>query len=178
MYLGLGALFGTLGRGILLAGVQRSLSIGAGSVILIGLALARWHRPGAYLIPPVTWVKGALASRIRQRGIAPLALFGLLNGLLPCGLVYAACAGATATGSLAAGVSYMGCFGLGTVPMMLSAGLLGRSLPVGLRLRLQGLVPLFLGLVAVGLILRGMSLGIPYLSPDLSAGHAACPACH
>jgi hypothetical protein len=177
-YCALGALFGTVGRGFLLAGVQQSLSIGAGAAILIGLLVVRWRNPSAGLTRPVQWVKAALAQRIARRGNPALFVFGLLNGLLPCGLVYAACAGAAATGSVPAGMGYMAAFGLGTVPMMVSASMAGSVIPVRLRLRLQGWVPLFLAMMGLVLILRGMSLGIPYLSPDLSSGHATCPACH
>ena len=177
-YCALGALFGTVGRGFLLAGVQRSLSISAGAAILLGLLLVRWKNPSAGLTRPVQWVKTALAQRIGRRGTSALFVFGLLNGLLPCGLVYAACAGAAATGSIPSGIGYMAAFGLGTVPMMVGASVAGNVMPVRLRLRLQGWVPLFLAAMGLVLILRGMSLGIPYLSPDLSGGTGSCPACH
>jgi sulfite exporter TauE/SafE len=85
--------------------------------------------------------------------------------------------GAAATGGLFSGVQYMLVFGVGTVPMMLTLGLAGQALPVTFRLRLQKLIPVCLTLVAVLLILRGLSLGIPYLSPDLTGDQpGAC--CH
>jgi len=90
----------------------------------------------------------------------------VLNGFLPCGLVYVACAAAVPLGSIFAGLTYMIAFGLGTIPVMLAIGVAGRNL--ALRFRYQKLVPVALAVVAMLLIVRGLSLGIPYLSPDLS----------
>ncbi len=173
-YCGLGLVFGLIGRSLFLAGVQRWVSIGLGLCLLGGLLgsrrLALWR--------PVTRLVGHLKARmsglLRRRSFTALGVLGLLNGLLPCGLVYVACAGATATNGILAGAQYMAAFGLGTVPLMLSISLSGRLLPVSLRLQLRKAIPVSVFLLAFLLILRGMSLGIPYVSPDLSAG--AC--CH
>ena len=177
-YAALGALFGSVGRTLALAGVQQTLSIALGCLIIAGLFVRPSGRWGVPITRFVSWLKSALGRRLGQGGARSLYVFGALNGLLPCGLVYVACAGAAVTGGVLSGVRYMALFGLGTVPMLLGVALLGRGMPLALRLRVQGLVPVCLGLVGVMLILRGLSLGIPYLSPDLSAGGAVCPACH
>ena len=104
-------------------------------------------------------------------------MLGALNGLLPCGLVYVACAGAVALGGIAAGAGYLLVFGLGTVPMMLGIGLAGRLIRLGTRLRFQKATPYALAVVAILLILRGTSLGIPYLSPAGESQGAHCPVC-
>lgn len=173
-YAGLGLVFGLLGRTLALAGVQRWFSIGIGLLLLAGVLFSR----RLFLNLPSTgltgWLKPRLGRLLQRRTLAAMFGFGLLNGLLPCGLVYVACAGAAALGDWRAGVEYMLVFGLGTVPMMLALGLAGRLIPAGFRLRLQRVVPWSLALVAVLLILRGASLGIPYLSPDLSSNPAAC----
>jgi len=169
-YMGLGAVFGLMGRSLALAGIQQWVSIGAGVLILSGLVASRWAAAAAPLNRWVTRVKGWLAWWLQRRSLGSLAVLGLINGLLPCGLVYAACAGAVATGGMGSGLLYMGLFGLGTVPMMLGLSLGGQVIPMGLRLRLQRLIPVSLGLVGVLLVLRGMALGIPYLSPDVAAG--------
>jgi hypothetical protein len=172
----LGAVFGLIGQGMLLAGVQRWVSLALGLALLAGLAASRgltqWI-PVARLVNPL---KSRMAVLLRQRSLVSLGVLGLLNGLLPCGLVYVACAGAIATGHVSSGVAYMAIFGVGTVPMMLAVSLSGKLVPATLRLKLRGLVPVSIFLVGVLLILRGMALGIPYLSPDLASGHAAC--CH
>jgi hypothetical protein len=117
-----------------------------------------------------------MSVQLRHRSFKSLAILGLLNGLLPCGLVYVACAGATATGGLMAGVQYMAAFGLGTVPMMLGISLSGRLIPIALRLQLRKAIPVSVFLLASLLILRGLALGIPYLSPDLASANSSC--CH
>src|ERR1035437_751084 len=172
----LGIVFGLMGLTFLLAGLQRWVSIALGVALLLGLfasrRLARWN--------PVTSAVNQLKSRmsvlLRRRSFAALAILGLLNGLLPCGLVYVACAGAAATGGVFAGARYMAAFGAGTVPMMLVISLSGKLVPPSLRLKLVKAIPVCVFLLGTLLILRGMSLGIPYLSPDLSGTGASC--CH
>ena len=94
-----------------------------------------------------------------------LILIGLLNGLLPCGLVYVAIAGAINTNSVVMGVIFMVLFGLGTVPLMLSVLMGGNIISLNLRNRMKRIVPYFIVLLGILFILQGMSLGIPYVSP-------------
>lgn len=179
----LGAVFGVLGKTLAVAGLQRWVCLGAGAAILIGLLVSGHPAPPGPLTRIVGWLKLTLGRLLQRPGFASLFSFGLLNGLLPCGLVYVACAGAAATGGVVSSVEYMVVFGLGTVPMMFGIGLAGRAVPVGLRLRFQKIIPACLALVALLLIVRGLSLGIPYLSPDLEkvgakafrSGHVASP---
>ena len=175
-YCGLGLIFGLLGKTLLLAGIQRWLSIALGVALLIGLfasrRLALW-RPITALVDRV---KAGMGFLLRRRSADGLLLLGLLNGLLPCGLVYVACAGATATGDLLNGAFYMLAFGFGTVPMMLAISLSGKLVPFSLRLKLLKAVPVAVILLASLLILRGMELGIPYVSPVLSSATPGCCA--
>jgi sulfite exporter TauE/SafE len=175
-YCGLGIIFGLIGQSLLLAGVQRWLSIGLGAMLIAGLFASRKLSAALPVTRLVERLKGGMSALLRQRSLASLGVLGLLNGLLPCGLVYVACAGATATGSVLSGAEYMALFGFGTVPMMLAISLSGRLVPAAFRLRLLKAVPAAVGLLAALLILRGLALGIPYLSPDLSSGAAGC--CH
>jgi sulfite exporter TauE/SafE len=174
-YAGLGAVFGLVGRTAALAGLQQWLSLLAGALILAGLLASA--RLG--MVAPVTHVvarlRSSLGALLRRRSLGALLLLGLLNGLLPCGLVYVACAGAAATGEVHRAIEAMFAFGLGTVPLMLVMSLAGRAIPGSLRLKLQKTIPVAVGFVGVLLILRGLALGIPYLSPDLST---AGPHCH
>ena len=145
-----------------------------GMLLLAGLfgsrRLALWR--------PVTALVGQLKRRmgglLRQKSFVAMTTLGLLNGLLPCGLVYVACAGATATGGVLTGVCYMAAFGLGTVPMMLAISLSGKLVPIRLRLKLRAAIPVSVFLLATLLILRGMSLGIPYVSPTLTGSNPSC----
>ena len=175
-YCALGVVFGLVGRTLVLAGIQRWASITLGIALLTGLFSSR----KLALWPPVTalveQLKFRMSALLRRRSLLSLAALGLFNGLLPCGLVYVACAGATVTGSVPSGAAYMAAFGAGTAPMMFAISLSGRLVPVSLRLQLRKAIPISVFALAVLLILRGMSLGIPYISPELSAGGVAC--CH
>ncbi len=168
-YTALGLVFGVVGRSLAMAGVQRWLSIAAGCLILAGLAATRSRWTEGPMPGLVAWVKGRFSRLLQRRTQSTLLWLGLLNGLLPCGLVYVAGAGAAATGGIGSGAAYMALFGLGTVPLMLGISLSGRAIPFGWRLRLQRLIPVSVGVVGVLLILRGMDLGIPYVSPHLGA---------
>ena len=73
-----------------------------------------------------------------------------------------------------AGILFMALFGLGTMPTMLAVSLSGRILPLSFRSKLRAAIPIGVCLLAMLLILRGLALGIPYLSPDLAGGTACC----
>lgn len=173
-YCALGLVFGFFGKTLLLAGIQRWVSIALGVALIVGLfasrKLALW-RPVTAL---VNQLKSRMSALLRQRSVLSVALLGLLNGLLPCGLVYVAAAGATATGSIFSGALYMAAFGAGTLPMMLAIGLGGKLVPVSLRLKWRVAIPISVFLLGTLLILRGMSLGIPYVSPNLALGDSCC----
>ncbi len=166
----LGALFGVVGKAFALAGLQRWLSLIAGIAILLAFFATTKFALNTRISLAVTVLKNALGKLLQRRTFNSLLLLGMLNGLLPCGLVYVACAGAAATGEFVSGIQYMFLFGLGTVPMLLSIGLLGKKLHFALRLKFQKLIPICFVLLGVLLILRGLSLGIPYVSPDLASG--------
>lgn len=100
----------------------------------------------------------------------------MLNGLLPCGLVNVALAGAVARGTVLSRVGYMGAFGLATLPMLLAISLSGRLFPPWLRLKLNRVVPHGICLLSALLTLRGMSPGIPYVSPNLVSATPGCCA--
>jgi uncharacterized protein len=172
----LGIVFGVVGYTLLVAGFQRWFSIALGVVLLLGLFASRRLALARPVTAAVNQLKSRMSVLLRRRSLVGLAALGLLNGLLPCGLVYVACAGAAATGGTLAGASYMTAFGIGTVPMMLAISLSGKLVPTSLRLKLVKTVPVCVFLLATLLILRGMSLGIPYVSPDMSGGSPSC--CH
>ena len=110
----LGAAFGLIGQTLAFAGFQRWVSIAAGLAILLGLLVFSRSTVSLPVARGVTWIKSGLGALLRRRSLASVFSLGVLNGLLPCGLVYAACAGAVATGDLLSGVEYMAAFGFGT----------------------------------------------------------------
>jgi sulfite exporter TauE/SafE len=165
----MGALFGLLGHGFVLAGLQRWVSLGLGAAILIGLVVSPRFANAVPAAGAVGWLKASLGKLFQRRALSSQFGIGLLNGLLPCGLVYVACAGAMASGNVLRGVEYMAAFGFGTLPMLLTISLLGQKLQLQLRFSLQRLIPVSLAIVGLLLLLRGMALGIPYVSPQLPA---------
>jgi len=100
-----------------------------------------------------------------NRSYFSLFMIGILNGLLPCGLVYVAVAGAISSGNVLNGALFMMLFGLGTVPLLLTASLASNVIGQRIRMKMQRVVPYFVFMLGVLFILRGMSLGIPFVSP-------------
>lgn len=179
-YAAMGVLFGLAGKVLFMAGLQRALSILAGVVILAGVLAVKVFpaalSPSHVVARALARVKGHWSRLLGQRTLGSMFVIGLLNGLLPCGLVYAALAGAAATGSGLKGALFMTLFGLGTFPAMLAVALAGKMVSLGFRKFLQPLVPASLCLLACLFILRGLNLGIPYISPRLNAapGERSC----
>ena len=112
-----------------------------------------------------------------KKSQSTLFAIGFLNGLLPCGMVYLAIAGATATGSLSGSIVFMAAFGLGTLPVMWSIAFWGNFIGVQVRQKIRAAYPYMMMLMACLLILRGMGLGIPYISPAEVAGKKTISCC-
>lgn len=170
----IGLIFGLLGKVISLAGWQQWLSILAGAGILIGLFAGFNAWSGHLVHRGIGWLKRRLSFFLQRKSSFSFLSMGFLNGFLPCGLVYVAGAASAATGAVFQSMLYMLAFGLGTAPLMLSASLSGNLLQP-YRLKIRKTIPAVLFLIGVLLIIRGLSLGIPYLSPDLTNatdGHA------
>jgi hypothetical protein len=104
-----------------------------------------------------------------KTGLTSLFTIGLLNGILPCGLVYVAIAAAINTGNVPSAMLYMALFGAGTIPLMLSVSLAGTMISLRMRKFINKLAPYVVVLLGVLFILRGLSLGIPYISPKAEA---------
>ncbi len=161
-YAALGLLFGLLGKGLAVAGFQKILSIGAG-VFMLGMALMAWRFERMVTALPgfgafTQRVKSRMGSLLRHNG-STFSL-GLLNGLLPCGIVYAALAGAIATAGIPEGALFMAAFGLGTLPLLLGVSVLGRSFSVAVRKNIRFAQPILLGLVGLLLLQRGLHLNV------------------
>jgi len=165
----MGALFGLLGQGVALIGFQQKISVIMGSLMIISVLFPALFRNQYSLEKSWLSFVGKLKSTIGKmfsiRSYSSLFFIGMLNGLLPCGLVYMAIAGAIGTGSVGLGTLYMILFGLGTIPMLLGISLAGNLLSQTVRMRINKLIPIMVVLVGIFFILRGLSLGIPYLSP-------------
>lgn len=179
-YSAFGLLFGAIGETVSLFGVQQWLSVVLGALILLFVVLPKritalqQHNAGAWLYEKIRTPLGKL---FKQRNNTSLFLIGLLNGLLPCGLVYMAAAGAVATGDLASSVLFMAFFGLGTLPVMWMVAFFGNYISLGIRQKIRRAYPYMMMGMACLLILRGMGLGIPYVSPKMKAEKAQAIEC-
>lgn len=183
-YVILGALCGFFGGIISSAGFQQGLSISMGVLIALGVLIPSriTNRilssglTGRFLQAPMSLWRKLFA----KKGHTTLFTIGLLNGLLPCGFVYIGLAAAASTGNVMNAAMYMALFGLGTVPVMLVTSLAGKMISVNIRRRLLKLLPVGAMVLAALLILRGLSLGIPYISPVLKSNYtdSAAPSCH
>jgi uncharacterized protein len=171
-YAALGALTGALGAATNWFFGQQVLSVAIGVFILFALFLG-WKGHALFsntvVAPFYARIKTNLGKLMSKQQPTARLFFGMLNGLLPCGLVYAALAGAAATGDSLRGALYMAGFGLGTVPALLALGLIRERLTDIWRIRIRKMGPVFVALMATLLILRGLGLGIPYVSPKMTA---------
>lgn len=172
-YAGLGLLMGTLGQGLLLAGLQRPVSIAAGLFLLIWTGINRGALPGLTMGRATRWVVQPMTRFLQSPTLRAFAGLGFLNGLLPCGFVYVALAGAVTTGSSVTGAAYMALFGLGTIPALLAVRFLPSLFPVSLRRRFTQFMPVVT--VALGLLLVGR--GVYNVAGIDRAGHVI-PLCH
>ncbi|HMP74534.1 MAG TPA: sulfite exporter TauE/SafE family protein [Kiritimatiellia bacterium] len=173
-YAVMGAVIGLVGRSFALGGFQRWVSITFGALLLLGILLMKTGllnriMEALGLFTLFARVQGLWRRHFSDRGFTGLFVLGLINGLLPCGPVYVALAAAAATGHIHTAALFMFVFGLGTLPMMLTVSLAGKLIQMPMRRRLQKLVPISAAVVAILLIMRGLALGIPYLSPPLEA---------
>ena len=169
----LGAMFGLLGGRIALAGAQQFVSIALGVIIIIAVLLPQKYK-NYFIQHSVTQkvvqpIKSNIGVLFKKANISAMFLIGILNGFLPCGFVYIGLAGAIASGDAISGAAVMILFGLGTVPAMFAASVFGRFINIGIRTKLRKATPYLAIVLALIFIMRGMNLGIPYLSPKLSA---------
>jgi uncharacterized protein len=170
-YASLGALAGAFGKSLHMAGLQQTVSIVSGLLILALLVLpAALKGKASGLLgtdKAINWVRRKLGFFFKQNTLGSLFMVGMLNGLLPCGFVYIALAGAISAPGIGGAVIYMALFGLGTFPLMFLVSLSGKLVSLKLRKAFNKTVP-YVGIcLAVLFIMRGLNLGIPYLSPKV-----------
>ncbi len=166
----LGLLFGLVGQRLQLFGLQQWLSITVGVlmvlVILIPTKLMARYNGSRFAYRWVSKVKSALGAELKRKTLDSFFTIGFLNGFLPCGLVYMAVFGSIASGSALEGSLYMIFFGLGTIPLMTTATYLGNFLNARIKNYLVRAIPVAVVVIGMLFIVRGLGLGIPYVSPS------------
>lgn len=177
-YMILGVLAGLIGWRISVASWQQVFSIAMGVVILLFLISTFIFKK----IEGWVWVNQKITKLIlwsmRRHSFSGMYVMGAANGLLPCGMVYIAIGGAMATGTIVNAMVFMFVFGLGTLPALFSLAFWGTRLSWQNRQAMRKLVPYIVGLTAILLIIRGLNLNIPYLSPFISERSADTVSCH
>jgi len=166
----IGLVFGLLGKGLFLSGFQQRLSIIIGVLMILytiipakKLTYFKFTTP-LYLF--IGKIKNALGKRLKNKNYGSLFIIGFLNGYLPCGTVYMALAGAIAMASPQQGALYMIIYGLGTIPLMTMIIYFKTLFSLKFRNKIQKAIPYFVFTIGLLFILRGMGIGIPYISPS------------
>lgn len=178
----IGLVFGLIGKSLFIFGYQQQLSIIIGILMILVVIIPQktfnkynFSKP---IYKAISKVKSALGNALKKKTMDTFLTIGFLNGFLPCGLVYMALFAAMAAGNAASGSLYMAVFGLGTIPLMTSAIYFSHFLKGTARQRIQKIIPIFVVLIGALFILRGLGLGIPYLSPapifDLVSNEMDC----
>ncbi|PIA79437.1 hypothetical protein BFR04_00895 [Gaetbulibacter sp. 4G1] len=165
----IGLIFGFVGKSLYIFGLQQQLSIIIG-VIMIVVVLTPLHTFNKYnfskpIYKIISKVKSALGKAIKKKTSDTFLTIGFLNGFLPCGLVYMAVFASITTANAFQGSLYMLLFGIGTIPLMTSAIYLGKFLNATIKQRIQKAIPVFVVVIGLLFIIRGLGLGIPYISP-------------
>ncbi|WP_434036375.1 sulfite exporter TauE/SafE family protein [Formosa sp. 4Alg 33] len=168
----IGLVFGFLGKGLYIFGLQQKLSIIVG-VLLIVIVLLPYKTFSTYnfskpIFKVISKVKKGMGVALQKKTADTFLTIGFLNGFLPCGLVYMAVLSSIATAQPLKGALYMFLFGLGTIPLMTTAIYFGNMLSSLAKKRIQKLIPVFVIIIGILFIIRGLGLGIPYMSPKIN----------
>ena len=178
-YFLLGLIFGSLGTGLELWGFQRWISIVLGIIMILSVTFPYLFRAvnlESRIDKGLSAFKQLFANFFGYRSFGSAFIIGMLNGFLPCGLVYLAIAGAIVSASPLNGGFYMLLFGIGTIPALFAVTLIGNIFGMKFRNTMKKIIPVFIIIIGLLFILRGLNLGIPYLSPEMHI-HEIHPAC-
>lgn len=168
-YVIMGMVFGSLGQGLGALGFQKWVSIITGVLMISTVFFPSifkmdlgFERKGFSLI---NQVKLGLRKLFSTKSYLSLFVIGVLNGLLPCGPLYSALIISTGSGSILNSVLFMLMFGLGTIPLLLLVTIIGNFVSIKIRKNVAKALPIVIVIIGILFILRGLELGIPFLSP-------------
>ena len=178
----IGLIFGLIGKSLYIFGYQQQLSIIIGVlmilVVIIPQKIFNKYNFSKPIYKVISKIKSALGSALKKKTLDTFLTIGFLNGFLPCGLVYMALFAAIASGNAINGSLYMAVFGLGTIPLMTTAIYFSHFLKGAARQKIQKAIPVFVIIIGALFILRGLGLGIPFLSPapivEIASGNIDC----
>lgn len=167
-----GVFFGTIGISVKWFGFQQNISLSLGiailTILIITKAFPSFERKISSVLLTHFW-KSKLSTLLQKQSRGSSFIVGILNGILPCGLVYVALAGATSLQDPIKGGLFMLSFGLGTLPLISAMLFWSNNLQLNVKKKLTRWYPALIGIIAIMLIIRGMNLGnffSPAMLPD------------
>ena len=174
----LGLLMGLVGEQIALFTSQKILFIIVGSLLLLAFILpARW-RQYLDMLPYISrftgFIKSSLSTFYKRHSLFAQLVFGVLNGFLPCGLVYAALSGAFLMSEAWESALFMTLFGVGTLPMMLGFAFLGNRLRKLISFKPKMVYTFSYIILAIWLIFKGVNLPANRFSEHDANGITVC----
>jgi sulfite exporter TauE/SafE len=172
----LGVLVGFAGWRLQVANLQQFFSLTIGIILLIYVFAGRFFADASWLLAFNKMIFSFFGFAAKQKGQRGTLLLGVANGLLPCGMVYIALTGAMASASATAAAGFMTLFGLGTLPLLFVFNFYGIRLQASVKQRIKFVSPIVIAIMGILLIIRGLNLGIPYISPHFvnNGGGVAC----
>ncbi|MFY0689222.1 MAG: sulfite exporter TauE/SafE family protein [Cyclobacteriaceae bacterium] len=157
----IGVVLGLVGFGINLMGLQSYLSVFTGILLLGALVYPQLLKGKLGRNPLAKKINLWMVARMKQLSFGSIFTLGMLNGLLPCGLIWVALAGAMETGYVETAGLYMVLFGIGnSIPLFM----IKVSKDFFLKLtawRPKRMVPYLSFGLAVFFILRGSVMMLP-----------------
>lgn len=181
VYILLGIFFSLLGSRFFIAKYQQTFSIVIGISVIVMTFFYFFNKKlfTLQIVEAFTHkVQHFIVKKITQHSLINILWVGAANGLLPCGMVYFAVMGALAMQSIQNSIVFMAAFGLGTLPFMFLITHLGIFIKISVRNTIKKFVPVFLLIMGMLLIMRGLNLGIPYISPEINNTADSAIICH
>lgn len=176
----LGIIAAIAGKGLGLENWQQQASLLSGLLLLFAFAAFYFLKLDRQLLKVIYPLISRIRTNLQKNKSSKVLYFGgsgMINGLLPCGMVYLAIFPAMGSGSLFSAFTYMLLFGAGTLPLLVLTNFGAISFFQGKAGLVQKAIPVMVVVTATLLILRGMDLGIPYLSPQQPIAGASTEVC-
>lgn len=170
-YVFIGIVIGLFGELVKITFLHQQISIFAGGLMLLTGVATKFEAnniiKSKFINKIFSILKAQISSLLKTQNTSKMFLLGILNGFLPCGMVYMAILSSLAWGNINSTIIYVASFGLGTSPLLISLFFFSGFLSNKLRLKSQKIIPIITIMIGLIVVFRGMGLGIPYLSPDL-----------
>ena len=164
-YAFLGLIFGLIGSSFAVVGMQKIVSIVFGvAMVILAITASNWLNKlerFTFLRRWNTLVMDVMQHYLGKMGGRNVGVIGLLNGLIPCGLVYFAFATSMAQDNVGESILFMTIFGLGTTPLMVAMTWFGLGWRQKIKFSYQKLLPILAFSTGLILLWRGFEIKVP-----------------